>query len=45
LVLLFGGSSIVPALGAVFGSVAIVPPLLLGLSDSWMDWRGRARSA
>jgi hypothetical protein len=42
--LLFGGSSIVPALGAVFGSMAIVPPLLLGLSDSWVDWRGRARS-
>jgi hypothetical protein len=45
LALLFGGSSIVPALGAVFGSVALVPPLLLGLSDSWVDWRGRARSA
>jgi hypothetical protein len=43
--LLFGSSSLVPALGAVFGSMAVVPPLLLGLSDSWMDWRARARSA
>lgn len=43
--LLFGSSSLVPALGAVFGSVAVVPPLLLGLSDSWMDWRARAPSA
>ena len=45
LAVLFGGSSIVPALGAVFGSMAIVPPLLLGLSDSWVDWRTRAPSA
>jgi hypothetical protein len=45
LALLFGGSSIVPALGAVFGSVAIVAPLLWGWSDSWMDWRARTRSA
>ncbi|HUF30614.1 MAG TPA: DUF2232 domain-containing protein [Gemmatimonadaceae bacterium] len=43
--LLFSGSSMVPALGAVFGSVAIVPPLVLGLSDSWVDWRSRAPSA
>lgn len=43
--LLFSGSSLVPSLGPVFGSVAVVPPLLMGLSDSWMDWRGRARSA
>ena len=43
--LLFGGSSLVPALGAVFGSVALLPPLVLGLSDSWMDWRSRASSA
>ncbi len=44
-VLVFGGSSLVPPLGAVFGSLAIVPPLLIGLSDSWMDWRSRAPSA
>jgi hypothetical protein len=44
-VLLFGGSSVVPALGTVFGSLAVLPPLGLGLSDSWMDWRARARNS
>lgn len=42
---LFGGFSMVPVLGTVFGSVAVLPPLGLGLSDSWMDWRARARVA